>query len=497
MEEQIDYLNNERVLLWKEIEEIKNERDQLRLEIVKINEELVKTSDDYIKDARRDVSNTTRSLNNAKAKVKEIEALFEDVDLQKVEIEEYKENIKDLLDTSEETLGSIKELKDCNQSIFDEFNQRIVEVKETIEFVENYLSDHPDLSEELESLKKKEDELDQAHNKSLTLQKSISKVKNEIDKVKFELFGFEEEDESGEVKTHEGTVDELKTAYDELKNTKDSLQKDIKNTIKESSESIKQFNDNNDTEFKRSLEGWNKEATDAKDQIKKLLPEALTVGLSHAYSEKKKSEEKNENKLRWQFIGGIFLMILVSCIPFFVSYDSFKNGVPLVDVIQRLPRLTLAILPLYIPVMWITYSANRKQSLAKRLIEEYSHKESLSKTFEGLSTQISKLDDDVISKELRNKLLYNLLDVSSENPGKLISDYNKADHPVMDALDKSVKLANAVDRLNKFPGLSKVSEMIHKHSKDLLSEESEKIEKGMSLVNDEKEDEDEGGEKES
>jgi len=56
--------------------------------------------------------------------------------------------------------------------------------------------------------------------------------------------------------------------------------------------------------------------------------------------------------------------------------------------------------------MWVAYSSNRKMNLSKRLSEEYSHKEVLSKTFEGLSTQINNISDEKISGDLRNKLLY-------------------------------------------------------------------------------------------
>jgi hypothetical protein len=62
------------------------------------------------------------------------------------------------------------------------------------------------------------------------------------------------------------------------------------------------------------------------------------------------------------------------------------------------------------------------------LIEEYTHKGVLSKTFEGLATQIEELGDSETSNELRVKLLFNLLHVNSENPGKLISDYKTTDH---------------------------------------------------------------------
>ena len=108
-----------------------------------------------------------------------------------------------------------------------------------------------------------------------------------------------------------------------------------------------------------------------------------------------------------------------------------------------------AILPLYLPLLWFAYVANKNLNLSKRLIEEYTHKEVLSKTFEGLSNQISEIENEDISSELKIKLIHNILEVSSENPGKLITDYNKADHPLFDALEKSVQLANAVEQAIK------------------------------------------------
>ncbi len=147
--------------------------------------------------------------------------------------------------------------------------------------------------------------------------------------------------------------------------------------------------------------------------------------------------------------------------------------------------------PLYIPVLWLAYSANKSLKLSKRLIEEYTHKEVLSKTFEGLSQQIENIEDKDISSDLRTKLLYNIIEVNSENPGKLITDYNKSDHPLMDALDKSFKLANAVDKLSEIPGLSKLAAVLDKKSKRIIKEKQEKTNEGLDVLskdNDEEED---------
>ena len=172
----------------------------------------------------------------------------------------------------------------------------------------------------------------------------------------------------------------------------------------------------------------------------------------------------------------------VSLIPFVISVVSMFEGLSLEEAILRLPRLVLAILPLYVPVFWVAHSGNKKMNLSKRLTEEYTHKEVLSKTFEGLATQISQIGNNELSTDLKIRLLYNILEVSSENPGKLITDYNKSDHPLMDALDKSVKLANAVDKLDRIPGITRLTEMLSKKSKLIVEQEMKKAETGINML---------------
>jgi hypothetical protein len=87
---------------------------------------------------------------------------------------------------------------------------------------------------------------------------------------------------------------------------------------------------------------------------------------------------------------------------------------------------------------------------------------------------------------LRIKLLYNLLHVSSENPGKLISDYNKSDHPIIDALDKSSKFSDAVDRLEKIPGMKRVAKIMEERSQKILDKQVDKVEEVLNTVVDEK-----------
>ena len=129
----------------------------------------------------------------------------------------------------------------------------------------------------------------------------------------------------------------------------------------------------------------------------------------------------------------------------------------------------------------MAYSANKRINLSKRLIEEYTHKAVLGKTFSGLSNQIDLLpQQSEVKEELRNQLLFNILQVSAENPGKLISNYNKSDHPLMDALENSAKLSDAVDSLSRIPGFASLAKKLGEKTEDLLETQRRKVEAGLS-----------------
>jgi hypothetical protein len=223
-----------------------------------------------------------------------------------------------------------------------------------------------------------------------------------------------------------------------------------------------------------------------------LLPRALTAGLSAAYDEKKAEEEVSLKNYENSFQRAVIGLVAISLIPFLINVYLFLGlKLELLTIISDTPKLLFSIIPLYFPVLWIAYSSNKKMNLSKRLIEEYTHKGVLSKTFEGLSKQIDGVDEKVVSNELRTQLLFNLLSVNSENPGKLISDYNTSDHPLIDALNKSSKLAIAVEKLANIPGFSKLASNLEKRSKKILKKEDERITSVLSDLDDKDKDEEE------
>ncbi|HAS7013376.1 TPA: hypothetical protein I7289_21405 [Vibrio parahaemolyticus] len=145
-----------------------------------------------------------------------------------------------------------------------------------------------------------------------------------------------------------------------------------------------------------------------------------------------------------------------------------------------MPTIFSVMLPVYAPILWVAYSSNKSYKLSKRLIEEYTHKEVSSRTFEGLSTQISNIGEDDTSGELRTRLLFNLLQVNSENPGKLISDYNNSDHPILDAIDKSSKFTDALGKLESIPVLSQLLSHLNAREKAKLEAQAKSVETTMA-----------------
>ncbi len=340
----------------------------------------------------------------------------------------------------------------------------------------------PQLEENLKKLESVFKSGDDYDSKLSTLFKSITDRKKEIDELYYEIVGFVEKDEDGNDTEIKGLKRELEESYAILKTGFADTEQKLANLIETQIKLFDDFASEKKIEFDGLTSSWKDDYSKVLLKIEALLPNALTTGLSYAYSEKKKNEEEENRTHLTSFRYAIWGLVLISFIPFSVSVYSLLKDDSLEIVIMRIPRIVLAILPLYLPVLWVAYSANRKMNLAKRLIEEYSHKEVLSKTFEGLSRQIDSIENRDVSGDLRIRLLYNILEVSSENPGKLISDYNKSDHPVMDALDKSVKLSNAVSKLSKIPGFAKLASALERKSNELLSEKDRKASAGLETI---------------
>jgi len=433
--DQIEYLESERKKIWENL--------------VELRDLIVKKTPDYEQEARQFSKKSSEYKNKCEAAKDEARAFV--AEIQKISNEVAQANVS----------GLIADIKNVHEN----FIPKTQALTQKLQELEALFASYATYADKLKKLDELNESADEASNKIETTVKQLAARKNEIDKIYFEIFGYSTTDEkTGAITTMTGKKEELDNSFVELKN------------------GFEKFSREKADEFNETVEGWNSQFLAIHEKIESLLPNALTAGLSAAYSKKKNDELADYARLEGQFENSIKGLVIVSLFPFIVSIAFLVGGKTLAETIYEMPRAVLSILPLYIPVLWLAYSFNRKMNLSKRLIEEYTHKEVLSKTFEGLSTQIQNIKDSDVSADLKARLLYNILEVSSENPGKLISNYDKSDHPLMDALDKSVKLHNSIDYLSKIPGMGKLVDVLNKRADELLDKTTTKAAAGIDKV---------------
>lgn len=385
---------------------------------------------------------------------------------------------KDLLLEIKNVVGlydAVNEKKEAIESAAEE-------VQKNIETINVALTASQSLPEQVDSTQKLLDETVTLHGDMKNLLSHSMKRKSDIDELYNKIHGYEIKNNEGDAERVDGLKDELEKSYSNLNVQAGELDTVIQKLV----DSITARHDavlgTHEISFENLVSDSNKRIAVVNEQLTSLLPGAMAEGLSAAYEKKKEDEIGSQSKYEENFKAAIRLMILISLIPFCVDiYLLGWKDAELIKVIKDTPSLIIAIFPLYFPVLWQAFSTNKKLNLSKRLIEEYTHKAVLGKTFSGLSNQIETLpQDSEVKGELRTRLLFNLLQVSSENPGKLITDYNKSDHPLMEALENSAKLADSVTALSKVPGFSAIASKLATRSEELLKAETEKVKSGLA-----------------
>ncbi len=475
----INYLEEERKKLWESIlkleEQLKNNYKELEKQINNRSSDYEKEAKQHSKKASEYRNKCESSLEISSTYLSQIKEILDNLHKESQVIQKLNDEIKS---SHTEVTNTHNQIKEYSNTIAD---QKEILTK-NIEILNTFFEEREEYKEQIETLQRYFNEGEDFALKQKAIYNESTSRKKEIEQLYNEIYGITTEEENGNELHIKGLKDKLEKSYDSITENLNKFEFEIKDKTNTTQKQIDSFLLNKEEIFSELEKDWNLKYQILIEKIENLLPKALTTGLSYAYTQKKDDEIIELRKSQSQFQMATLGLVGVSIIPFILSIIFLYQGIGLEEVIMRVPRLVLAILPLYVPVLWLAYSANKNMRLSKRLIEEYTHKEVLSKTFEGLSTQTENIKEQSVSSELKIKLLYNLISVSSENPGKLISDYDKTDHPLNDALDKSLKLANAVDKLTEIPGMKQIANILNKQSDKIIRETSEKISEGLELI---------------
>lgn len=467
-----DYLNDEREKLWAEVVSLKEIQKSVSLRLNELQQGLERKTSDYEKEAKYSSAQVTKYKNKSAQSAKEAE----DNSARAGELLATAET----LTTKVEDVGTLYESAIQKSQRFQTEYNALTEKKSTLE--ESISEAENTVAEALSKLEGTSEISEQTENLHTTAESLSTKIRSihtqsakklqELTDTYDEVFGYTSlDEETQEEITTPGKLASLETSYDGLKAHTKEVSDELSKLKEEQLTNFESFRDEQEGDF-----------DSLKKQIRDLLPDAMTAGLSHAYETKRISEVEEGATASLTFKRSIVSLSVISVIPVLVSlYSLLFDNKGIDDVLKNIPQVVLAIIPLYAPAFWFAIAASKRVKLAKRLSEEYAHKEALSKTFEGLSQQISELEESEATRELRVRLLYNIISVSSENPGRLISDYNSSDNPITDVLDRSVALSESLEKLTTVPGFGKIVTKLNQKNAKKVQELEKAVEENIKL----------------
>lgn len=263
---------------------------------------------------------------------------------------------------------------------------------------------------------------------------------------------------------NEGLKAELDELLEEFHETQEKIklaEKDLYGHSETTPEGEEKHIDGLVDKIKSFFELQKKKYNETYDKIEnELLAGATTVGLSKAYEDKANSYSRPN--IYW-LLGFFASVVAVICILWISLYDVnkhfFTNIVNLENqgnqmIIEYFIIKSVIRLGIITSLVWVATFTGKRYSQNKRLSEEYSYKATFAKSFEGYRKRAEELDQLNETRDLSDKLMTNMIEMSAFNPVKTMeSNSHKEDHPSMKILKKSIssieKSLTALDKINK------------------------------------------------
>jgi len=341
-------------------------------------------------------------------------------------IEEYIASIEKHLHNINEFTNELNKAKEYTSDI-----QQYHDVVLSIDNEESVKSQIDTIFQEIENKKSK---INEFYNELLSddeytsIKTEIIDARDEINSVKAEAKSTKKDME--DIFTNSSnTLKELKEFYIEIFGEIDEeteerlggLQQEIQKRFKEI--------DNFEDKHKTLLEEHKNKYKALEKQINSLLPGATSVGLAKSYSDNRKKFEKQTKFWNWFFIG---TMAIIFSFGFYLVSENIK-----IDT-QHVFKYS----PLYISVIWLALFASKRRNESMRLEQEYTHKETLAKSYMSYKEQIESLDKDE-KNELLQKLLESTTATISQNPNHVLDKNNTDSHPAMEFFNSIWKKGKA------------------------------------------------------
>lgn len=175
-------------------------------------------------------------------------------------------------------------------------------------------------------------------------------------------------------------------------------------------------------EDKDTLNVLTEKAKELAERVEELLPGAASAGLARAFKERK--EVFLWPKRIWAWALALTLAVMFAAVFFDPTRPEISQ-----DTFGEIFMYLFSRIPFAVPLVWMAWYAARRHSQALRLEEDYAHKESLSRSFEGYKKQISELEDAEVNKKQTLNLVEKTLGALSADPGRIYRERNEDGTP--------------------------------------------------------------------
>lgn len=255
-------------------------------------------------------------------------------------------------------------------------------------------------------------------------EKEISKLKTEINEVNAVYKDFIHKPSP----TVLSKAEKLADSYEKINEYNTDI-KEIESKVQGFQQFIYGKTDEDETAFKFKLnklkekqeklhDDWSDKYETLSTKIEDLLPGATSAGLAKSYHDQKKSY-RNPNII-WSAVFILTMGIMVYYALVTVQ-DSTTFSEAMMNILSRAP--------FFIPTIWLALYASKRQSQNRRLEQEYAHKESIAKSYDGYKREIDELPASNKKDLIMEKLVAYLVDAAGYNPSATLEKNSHNDSP--------------------------------------------------------------------
>lgn len=171
-------------------------------------------------------------------------------------------------------------------------------------------------------------------------------------------------------------------------------------------------------------------------EIETLLPGAMSVGLSSAYADLKKSFDapiRNYSSIFYFSLTGIVVIGFI-----LVVHSVSLTSIQFVDMNDPLSLFGSFVykLPIFGSLLWLAIFASKRRSEDRRLQQEYAHKEALAKSYYSFKQQIDALSSG--SEDLSQKLLDKTIEALALNASSTLDGKHGDKIPAVELTEKAI-----------------------------------------------------------